>query len=208
VRVALFVTCFNDALYPQTGKAVVRLLERLGHDVAFPTAQTCCGQMHVNTGYYREAVPLAHRFLEVFDPYEAIVSPSPSCVGTVREWTAALDGVGVVRDGDPRTLSAADLDRVDGAFTGVAVGIAETGTFVLDGGPQQGTRPLSLVPDVLVCVVRTDQVVDDVPAAVQRLGADRPLTWISGPSATSDIELDRVEGVPGPRTLHVLVVEP
>jgi L-lactate dehydrogenase complex protein LldE len=85
VRVALFVTCFNDALYPQTGKAVVRLLERLGHDVAFPTAQTCCGQMHVNTGYYREAVPLAHRFLEVFDPYEAIVSPSPSCVGTVRE---------------------------------------------------------------------------------------------------------------------------
>jgi L-lactate dehydrogenase complex protein LldE len=85
VRVALFVTCFNDALYPQTGRAVVRLLERLGHDVAFPTAQTCCGQMHVNTGYYREAVPLAHRFLEVFDPYEAIVSPSPSCVGTVRE---------------------------------------------------------------------------------------------------------------------------
>ena len=85
MRVALFVTCFNDALYPQTGKAVVRLLERLGHDVVFPTAQTCCGQMHVNTGYYREAVPLAHRFLEVFDPYEAIVSPSPSCVGTVRE---------------------------------------------------------------------------------------------------------------------------
>lgn len=124
------------------------------------------------------------------------------------EWTAALDGVVVVRDGDPRTLSTADLDGVDGALTGAAVGIAETGTFVLDGGPLQGRRALSLVPDVLVCVVRTDQVVDDVPAAVQRLAADRPLTWISGPSATSDIELDRVEGVHGPRTLHVLVVEP
>jgi L-lactate dehydrogenase complex protein LldE len=85
MRVALFVTCFNDALYPRTGKAVVRLLERLGHEVVFPTAQTCCGQIHVNTGYYRETVPLAHRFLRVFDPYEAIVSPSPSCVGTVRE---------------------------------------------------------------------------------------------------------------------------
>jgi L-lactate dehydrogenase complex protein LldE len=85
MRVALFVTCFNDALYPRTGKAVVGLLERLGHEVVFPTAQTCCGQMHVNTGYYREAIPLAHNFVEVFDPYDAIVSPSPSCVGTVRE---------------------------------------------------------------------------------------------------------------------------
>jgi L-lactate dehydrogenase complex protein LldE len=85
MRVALFVTCFNDALYPRTGQAVVRLLERLGHEVVFPAAQTCCGQMHVNTGYYREAMPLAHRFLEVFDPYEAILSPSPSCVGTIRE---------------------------------------------------------------------------------------------------------------------------
>jgi L-lactate dehydrogenase complex protein LldG len=124
------------------------------------------------------------------------------------EWTAALDGVVVVRDGDPRTLSTADLDGVDGVLTGAAVGIAETGTFVLDGGPQQGRRALSLVPDVLVCVVRTDQVVDDVPAAVQRVNAERPLTWISGPSATSDIELDRVEGVHGPRTLHVIVVDP
>jgi L-lactate dehydrogenase complex protein LldE len=85
MRVALFLTCFNDALYPQTGKAVVRLLERLGHQVEFPMAQTCCGQMHVNTGYYREAVPLAHRWLDVFYAYDAIVSPSPSCVGTVRE---------------------------------------------------------------------------------------------------------------------------
>jgi L-lactate dehydrogenase complex protein LldE len=85
MRVALFVTCFNDVMYPQTGRAVVSLLDRLGHEVDFPLAQTCCGQMHVNTGYYREAIPLAHRWIEVFSPYEAIVSPSPSCVGTVRE---------------------------------------------------------------------------------------------------------------------------
>jgi L-lactate dehydrogenase complex protein LldE len=82
----LFITCFNDALYPDTGKAIVRLLERLGHEVEFPIAQTCCGQMHVNTGYYREAIPLAHRWLDVFKPYDAVVSPSPSCVGTVREF--------------------------------------------------------------------------------------------------------------------------
>jgi L-lactate dehydrogenase complex protein LldE len=85
MRVALFVTCFNDALYPQTGRAVVDLLERLGHEVEFPLAQTCCGQMHVNTGYYREAAPLARRWVDVFDSYDAVVSPSPSCVGTVRE---------------------------------------------------------------------------------------------------------------------------
>ncbi len=123
------------------------------------------------------------------------------------EWTAALDGVDIVRDGEPRALSTAELDEVDGVLTGAAIGIAETGTIVLDSGPRQGRRALSLVPDLLVCVVRNDQVVDDVPAAMGQLRADRPLTWISGPSATSDIELDRVEGVHGPRTLHVLIEE-
>jgi L-lactate dehydrogenase complex protein LldG len=123
------------------------------------------------------------------------------------EWTADLDGVAVRRDADPAPLTTAELDRVDGVLTGAAVGIAETGTIVLDGGAQQGRRALSLVPDVHICVVRADQVVDDVPAGVGRLHAERPMTWISGPSATSDIELDRVEGVHGPRTLHVLLVE-
>jgi L-lactate dehydrogenase complex protein LldE len=85
VRIALFVTCFNDTLFPETGKAVVRLLERLGHEVEFPEEQTCCGQVHLNTGYRREAARLARRFVSVFEPYETIVSPSASCVGVVRE---------------------------------------------------------------------------------------------------------------------------
>jgi L-lactate dehydrogenase complex protein LldE len=85
MRVALFITCFNDTLFPGTGRAVVEVLERLGHDVAFPERQTCCGQMHANTGYQLEAVPLARRFVEVFADEEVIVSPSASCVGMVRD---------------------------------------------------------------------------------------------------------------------------
>src|SRR3954468_24044170 len=84
MRVSLFITCFNDTLFPGTGRAVVRLLERLGHTVEFPMDQTCCGQMHYNTGYQREAVPLARRFVEVFREAEVVVSPSASCVGMVR----------------------------------------------------------------------------------------------------------------------------
>ncbi len=85
MRVALFITCFNDTLFPETGRATVRILERLGHQVEFPMEQTCCGQMHFNTGYQREAIPLVRRFVEVFSPYEAVVAPSGSCVGMVRE---------------------------------------------------------------------------------------------------------------------------
>jgi L-lactate dehydrogenase complex protein LldE len=89
-RVALFVTCFNDTLFPQTGRAVVELLERLGCAVDFPLEQTCCGQMHVNSGYEHEAKPLLARFERVFGDAEAIVSPSASCVGLVRERIPSL----------------------------------------------------------------------------------------------------------------------
>jgi L-lactate dehydrogenase complex protein LldF len=115
-------------------------------------------------------------------------------------------GVEVVED---HGLSPAELDRLDGALTGCAVAIAETGTFVLDGQAGQGRRALTLVPDLHVCVVRAEQVVGIVPEAIAQLdGAareGRPLTFVSGPSATSDIELSRVEGVHGPRNLHVLL---
>ncbi|MFT4084563.1 MAG: (Fe-S)-binding protein [Nocardioides sp.] len=84
VRVALFATCFNDTMWPQTPRSVVRLLERLGCTVEFPRAQTCCGQMFTNTGYTREALPLVERFADVFDSYDAVVAPSGSCVGSVR----------------------------------------------------------------------------------------------------------------------------
>ena len=90
VRIALFVTCLGDGLFPSVGKATVSLLERLGHEVVFPDRQTCCGQMHTNTGYQRAALPLVRHHVEVFEPYDVIVAPSGSCVGSVRHQHAMV----------------------------------------------------------------------------------------------------------------------
>ncbi|MFJ3445489.1 lactate utilization protein C [Streptomyces sp. NPDC086081] len=124
--------------------------------------------------------------------------------GLDERWLAAT---GVPRVADRAESTPGELDRVDSVVTACAVAIAETGTIVLDGSPDQGRRRITLVPDHHVCVVRVpEQVVSSVPQGLARLDPARPLTWISGPSATSDIELDRVEGVHGPRTLEVVLV--
>jgi L-lactate dehydrogenase complex protein LldG len=124
--------------------------------------------------------------------------------GLPAEWLSATS-VEAVPDAPPLTHEA--LDGLDGVISACAAGMAESGTIVLDAGPGQGRRALSLLPDRHLCVIRADQIVRDVPDALPGLDPRRPLTWISGPSATSDIELQRVEGVHGPRVLDVIIVE-
>ncbi|MGW5064037.1 LutC/YkgG family protein [Streptomyces sp. NPDC004096] len=146
-----------------------------------------------------ELADLVARLLEERGSASVLVPP-----GLDDDWLAASD---VTRIADQVESSPHELDQVDSVVTGCAVAIAETGTIVLDGSPDQGRRRITLVPDHHICVVRVPgQIVWSVPEALERLDPARPLTWISGPSATSDIELDRVEGVHGPRTLEVVLV--
>ncbi|AXI90093.1 lactate utilization protein C [Streptomyces sp. ETH9427] len=161
-----------------------------------------------NLGDYRAVVHRADseelpylimRLLAQRGPQYVLVPP-----GLPPEWMSAADPT---RVHDRAVSTARELDQVESVVTGCAVAVAETGTIVLDGSPDQGRRRISLIPDHHICVVRVpDQVVASVPQALERLDPARPLTWISGPSATSDIELDRVEGVHGPRTLEVVLL--
>jgi L-lactate dehydrogenase complex protein LldG len=145
----------------------------------------------------------AQQSQEPHEPQESLEAGFVVPDGFPAEWIP--DGVTVVRDDPP--LSAAQLDQLAGVVTGCAVAIAETGTIVLDHGPAQGRRALTLVPDFHLVIVRADQVAADLPDTFGRLDPARPQTLISGPSATSDIELTRVEGVHGPRTLHILLAD-
>ena len=171
-------------------------------------------------GYRRDSGPAdLDLFVERLADYKAVVHQGASVADTIK--TICGTGTLIVPPGLDRSwlpLSVSQLvddnlpaDRIaaaDGVVTAAAVGIAETGTIVLDASPDQGRRIISLLPDLHICVIRADQVVASVPEAVARLDPARPLTWISGPSATSDIELNRVEGVHGPRNLHVVLLGP
>src|SRR5215831_11241029 len=129
MRIALFITCFNDTLFPQVGIATTRLLARLGHTVEFPEAQTCCGQMHYNTGYQREAIPLVRHFVETFGEADVIVAPSASCVGMVRDLypkAAALSGdAGLVAQVEALVPRVYEL----GEFLVKRLGITDVGAY-------------------------------------------------------------------------------
>jgi len=148
---------------------------------------------------------VAPRVAELLREASSYVVPA----GIEEAWLADAEAAAPGRRrSDSRTdpLSVAELDATSAVVTGSAVSVAETGTIILDGSEGMGRRAISLIPDHHVCVVRAADITMILPEALRRLDGTRPLTWISGPSATSDIELERVEGVHGPRTLDVIIV--
>jgi len=170
---------------------------------------------------YRREFPPADLdlFVERLVDYRAVVHRTADVAAAVAE-ILPRDAVLVVPPGLPADwlpstvralpddgLDAGRIAAADGVLTAAAVAVAETGTLVLDASPDQGRRIITLLPDLHICVLRPEQVVASVPEGVARLDPRRPLTWISGPSATSDIELRRVEGVHGPRRLEVVIVD-
>ena len=204
------------------------ILARVRRALADVPAAESADDVPVPRGYEeRDPAGTVERFLERVADYGAGVriAASGEIAAAIRE---ACGAHGVGRVAVPPDLPVAwlppeveavvdegiavhDLDRIPGAVTGCALAIAETGTIVLDCGPRQGRRALTLVPDFHLCVVEEAQVLDGVPAAIRRLAEGlrserRPVTFVSGPSATSDIELSRVEGVHGPRRLEVVLV--
>lgn len=149
---------------------------------------------------------VAARLAELLAGSASIVVPH----GLDQEWLAGLkDDAGTLAvhvDSPESRLTVTELDTVDAVVTAAAVAVSETGTIMLDGSDDQGRRIISLVPDRHICILRAEDIVEVLPEAIARLEATRPQTWISGPSATSDIELERVEGVHGPRTLDVIIL--
>lgn len=192
-----------------------------------PAAPPVPREYRLTTGHSPGSAELIDRFVERLEDYDARTHRTPSAdiearlvdaIGDARSavvppglpdaWRAAVEkAVTVVRvDGEPEFLQAAELDDIAVVVTACRVAIAETGTIVLDAQPDQGRRAITLIPDHHVVVVFADQIVASVPEALARLEPTRPLTFISGPSATSDIEFQRVQGVHGPRRLDVIVV--
>lgn len=209
---------------------ILRRVRRATHDVPKDERPE---DVPVERGYRKQddapRNEIVERFAERVAEYEATVHRVNEC-DLPREVAEALErrgvrklvvparlpegwvpeGVETLRDAARSPLSNEELDRSDGVLTGCSLGIAQTGTIVLDAGEGQGRRALTLLPDYHLCVVREDQVVGLVPEAFAKLedtvtDEGRAITFISGPSATSDIELNRVEGVHGPRTLEVLI---
>jgi len=175
VKVALFVTCLNDTMFPKTGQATVKVLNRLGVEVEFPTAQTCCGQMHVNSGYVPEALPVVRAFVKAFEGYDAVVAPSGSCVASAREQHRLVaeraGDLGLVRAVDELVPNVYELSQ----FIVDKLGVVDVGAYfphrVTLHPSCHGTRLLGLGdrPERLLKAVRGITMID-LPAAEECCG--------------------------------------